>query len=668
MYFIRGRAIRAMGVTVFAGLLLAAIACSGSTETIVVQTVIVPGDTVMVPGDTVVQTVEVEVLVPGDTVVQTVEVEVQIAGETVIQTVVVKEDVVREVLVVRDVVQTVIVELPPSIVVVTATALPAGDTVEPVVQSGTLVIAVPEVGTPSGLVRDAPYWATLADISVQDTMFKTFRGADGGLAQSPSLVESWEQASDNSYTDFTIREGIQFHRGFGELTADDLAYTFNQANPAVTPSSNHDTGGALPPVLAEVLPQSRYVVRFPWVAFNSTTFNNLSDYGEGYGIASKTAIVDNGDEWARQNMIGSGPYVLEDWTAGKGIEVRAAPSHWRKTATIFSVKWLEVAEGSTRRAMLETGEAQIARVEVKDYGPLANEGFVLHPEGVLTDQAFVYGGNYWETVHPTSGNPLTRVRNTGLPWVGDPNDPASMVRSLKVRQALNMAFERDVMNDALAAGLGRPSIMGGISDQDPVFLAHADEWVIPYDPDQSRALIADAGYAPDEILLRFWIGPSGLQREVGEALAAAWAEIGVRTELDLQVYATFRPSRINRTSDQLSFFGAAGSPAVWPSDWLLSAIVALEDGTAGGGFNSGIEIPEASASQVFKLSNSDAAAAFAATEVTKGFEFDQGLWPGVFEVTEAPMYNAVAISSWELDPPGNARVGGAKHPEFITLK
>jgi len=590
------------------------------------------------------------------------------SGETVtvVETVIVVEQVKGDTV---TVIETVIVEEAADVVIVTATPLPAGDVMAPVVQAGTLIIAVPDVGTPSGLIRDAPYWATLADISVQETMFRNFRGDDGGIALSPNLVESWETAADGSYTDFKLREGIMFHRGYGEFTAEDVAYTYNEANPAIQPLSNHDTGGALPPILAEVLPQSDYVVRFPWKAFNAVTFTTtLTDYSEGYGIASKKAIIDNGDEWSRQNMIGTGPYILEDWTQGKGIEVRASAEHWRKTGTIAIVKWLEIPEGSTRRAMLETGEAQIAMVEVKDFGPLAASGFALAPEGVLTDQAFVYGGNYWETEHPTSGNPLTRVRNTDLPWVGDPGDPDSMARSLLVRTALNMAFDREIMNEALADGLGRTSYLGGISDLDPVFLAHTDEWVIEYDPAKSIELIAEAGYAPDEIVLNFWVGPSGLQREVGEALAAAWAEVGVKTNLDLQVYSTFRPSRINRTSDQLSFFGASGSPAVWPGDWLLSAIVANEDGTAGGGFNSGVEIPASSTAQVFKLSSDDAAASFAATEVVKGFQFDQGLWPGVFEVAEAPMYNTSLIESWDLAPPGNTRVGGVKHPEFIVLK
>lgn len=662
MNLIRNRRVRLLGFTALVGLFLAASAC---------------GDDKVV-SETIIQTVIVEQVVT-EQVAQTVivEREVVVAGETIIQTVIIEklvEVIVEKAVEVagETVIQTVIVEQPAEVIVVTATplAVPEGPAA-PVVQSGTLIVAVQLVGTPSGLIRDCPWCATLADISVQETMFRVIRGDDGGLALAPNLVESWTTSTnaDGTFTDFKLREGIMFHRGFGEMTSEDVAYSYNEANPTTQPLSNHDTGGALPPVLAEVIPMSKYVVRFPWVGFNAVTFTTtLSDYSEGYGIHSKSAILANGDDWARRNMIGTGPYILEDWTQGLAIEVRASADHWRKTATIQTVKWLEIPEGSTRRAMLETGEAQIARVEVKDYGPLTADGFLLAQEGVLTDQAFVYGGNYWETVHPTSGVPLTRTRNTDKAWVGDPNDPASMERSLKVRQALNMAFERDVMNEALAAGLGRVSMLGGISDADPVFLAHADEWVIEYNPDMARALIADAGYAPDEIELDFWVGPSGLQREVGEALAAAWAEIGVRTSLDLQVYSTFRPSRINRNSQQLSFFGASGSPSVWPIDWLLSAIVALEDGSPGGGFNSGIEIPEASTAQLFKLSSDDAAASFAATEVVKGFEFDQSLWPGVFEVAEAPLYNPELIESWDLAPPGNTRVGGVKHPEFIVLK
>ncbi len=651
MNLLRRRRVRLIGITALAGMLVAAIACGSDDIVTVIQTVEVPVDRVVT--EQVVQTVIVEKVVT-EQVVQTVVIEKQVTvpGETIIQT--------------------VIVEQAPEVVVVTATPLPVVEgPPAPVVQSGTLIVAVQLVGTPSGLIRDCPWCATLPAVGVQETMFGTFRDDAGAVSLSPMLVESWTTsvADGKTFTDFKLRENIPFHRGFGELTAEDVAFTYNESNPKTQPLSVHDTGGALPPVLDRVLPQSKYVVRFPWVAFNAVTFTTtLSDFSEGYGISSKSAIVANGDDWARKNMIGTGPFVLQDWTQGLAIEVQAVREHWRRTPTIQTVKWLEIPEGSTRRAMLETGEAQIAEVEVKDFPALNADGFELAREGVLTDIAWVYGGNYWETVHPTSGTPLTRTRNTDKAWVGDPNDPASMARSLLVRKALNMAFERDVINEALVGGLGRPSIMGGISDADPVFLANVDKWVIPFDPAKARELLAEANYSDGEIELDFWVGPSGLQREVGEALAAAWAEIGVKTSLDLQAYSTFRPSRINRNSQQLSIFGASGSPSVWPIDWLLSAIVALEDGSSGGGFNSGIEIPEASTAQLFKLSSDDAAASFAATVVVKQFEFEQELWPGAVEVSVAPMFNPDLIESWALNPPGNLRVGGVKQPEWVILK
>ena len=89
MNLIRGRGFRWMAVAMFAGLLSAAIACGGDTET-VIQTVVVEK---VVPGETIIQTVvetvvvEKEVLIDGELVVQTVIVERTVKGDTVTETI-----------------------------------------------------------------------------------------------------------------------------------------------------------------------------------------------------------------------------------------------------------------------------------------------------------------------------------------------------------------------------------------------------------------------------------------------------------------------------------------------------------------------------------------------------------------------------------------------------
>ena len=44
----------------------------------------------------------------------------------------------------------------------------------------------------------------------------------------PMLAESWSLSDDNLTWTFKLRKGIQFHQGFGEMTAEDVLWSFDQ--------------------------------------------------------------------------------------------------------------------------------------------------------------------------------------------------------------------------------------------------------------------------------------------------------------------------------------------------------------------------------------------------------------------------------------------------------
>ena len=48
----------------------------------------------------------------------------------------------------------------------------------------------------------------------------------------PELAYKWEANDDLSEWTFWLREGIQFHNGWGELTADDFLHTVPDTDPA----------------------------------------------------------------------------------------------------------------------------------------------------------------------------------------------------------------------------------------------------------------------------------------------------------------------------------------------------------------------------------------------------------------------------------------------------
>jgi len=49
------------------------------------------------------------------------------------------------------------------------------------------------------------------------------------------LAEKFEPSSDGLRIDFTLKKGIQFHGGYGELTADDVKFSFERIAGLTTP-------------------------------------------------------------------------------------------------------------------------------------------------------------------------------------------------------------------------------------------------------------------------------------------------------------------------------------------------------------------------------------------------------------------------------------------------
>jgi ABC-type transport system substrate-binding protein len=93
-----------------------------------------------------------------------------------------------------------------------------------------------------GWAPDCSSCSQLVGASSHEGLFTSVRTPDGALALEPWLVESWETASDLSFSDFNMREGVQFHHGWGEMTAEDVAWYFNLLNTVTNPESKHDTG------------------------------------------------------------------------------------------------------------------------------------------------------------------------------------------------------------------------------------------------------------------------------------------------------------------------------------------------------------------------------------------------------------------------------------------
>ena len=317
--------------------------------------------------------------------------------------------------------------------------------------------------------------------------------------------------------------------------------------------------------------------------------------------------------------------------------------------------------------MLETGEAQISEIAVDDVPALLEKGFAKAPEAANMGYGIITGGNYWETVHPDSGAPLTR-EIPDRPWTANPADAAAMEKARKVRWALSMAIDREGIAEGLFKGLAEVNYMGGEPALDPLLQARLDKYTIPYDPEGAKQMLADAGYPEGFSGYTFYTRDVGAIRDrIGQAVMATWRQdLNVEFIADSRPYATYRPNYINRTSFELSFrSGLAKEPSTWSNEWYISATSAAPDGSMGGGFNSGIEVPFASEVVKKKVAAKTQQDLVDATYELMDNLHESQVWIGTIDVMSPAIYDPRAICEWDMSPTSNPIV--VRDMEMIVL-
>jgi len=520
-------------------------------------------------------------------VAQTVVVEKPVAIEKVVQQTVVVEKQVEKV-----VQQTVVVEKPIERVLV-ATPTPAPAVVKPT-QSGTLIVALIKVEPPIFLPSESAY---------SSGVFNAFSGVFESLlrrthAEPPAIGDesgegiatAWEVAPDLSKITFKIRSGVSFHKGFGELTAVDVAFSFNDA---IKEGSKFGRAGELKRYMDrwEAVDKNTAVVHLKkgeydaswWTAQDNTNGNFVP-------IVSKAFFDKNGATAALTSMVATGPFEAVNWTGGKELIADAVPAHWRATGKIKRVRYVEIPETSTQRAAFATGEVHVIQPPLKfiqDTTKSVRGSYTVQVDRG-TGQSVVFSGNYWAKVWPEKNETIFPRKgfkpDAEHPWIGDPNNPEQAEKARKVRWALAMAIDRDLVNLIALKGLGEPLYTNsGFRPKDPFW---KDAWLIPYDVEKAKQFLKDAGY-PNCFSFKFQIAPdlpTLITPEVGQAAAQMWQQIGCKVEIEQVAYAARRPSLVDRSMD-IPWLMQSESSHAFMSDSKYHAMI------PSAGFNYGIELP-----------------------------------------------------------------------------
>ncbi len=484
----------------------------------------------------------------------------------------------------------------------------------------------------------------------------------------PMLVTAFTLDPDLSGRTLTIREGVQFHGGFGEMTAEDVAWSMNDANAAITPDSIHGQAGDFAALFGSN----------PWIAMNSNTVafefsffdprwnsNFLNESAQALSIFSTAARDQMGEDWLRDHIIATGPFQVVEWIQDTQAILEKVPyTHWRHNAEVDQLTFIEVTSEATRIALLSTGEVDAASVSLANSAAMVRGGFATQGSGLGVQEGVFFSGNLWETVHGSTGQLLDLSGHyvQDLPWIGNPRAGQhqadfpmdDLEQARLVRQALARSVDRNLINEVLLNGRGWPNYVEYFDITNPRWQS---QWEYPFDPDEAESLLDQAGFpraggSGTRFEMPFYIGPElgggqGISGDIGDAIAGFWQDIGISVPVLKYPYSVFRPTIVARANTTPWLTSCDEGKSTWPWDWPKGLVMTS---LTRGGFGCGIEDPTILQFRNMTAQEPDPQERAEINDQVAQYLFDQALAVGFVVVPDFITYNPHSIESWEMSP------------------
>jgi peptide/nickel transport system substrate-binding protein len=360
---------------------------------------------------------------------------------------------------------------------------------------GSLVFARTQSPTSLDLHREI----TANNAFAIDKIFEPLLAFDAEGEIEPWLASDYSASEDGLVWTFTLREGVTFSDG-SPLTPADVVYSLER---------HLEVGGPLPlgaPVTSvEAQGEDTVVITLsaPYTPFAA----ELAGFSNGILPADLGGID---EETFFKDPVGTGPFVVDEWTEGGDISFTANESYWQEGKPYLDeVVYRLVQDDNQLVAQLQSGQ-----VDVIDTVSSAN---------VATLQA--------NTSLAVSITPGWQVEELFF------NTLDEHFQDRDVRRAVSYALDREGIVEATS--FGTAEVAGSVL---PPSIPGYDGSIttLDYDVDAAKAALADSAF-PDGFTTKLLVASGNdLRAQEAQIIQAQLAEIGITVEIESIDLAAFR--------------------------------------------------------------------------------------------------------------------------------
>ncbi|RVM17881.1 ABC transporter substrate-binding protein [Sinorhizobium meliloti] len=339
-------------------------------------------------------------------------------------------------------------------------------------------------------------WAIPITTNVFDTLVRRDfmnKGEGTGRGAVPGLAVSW-RSIDERTLEMKLRPNVKFQDGEA-LTSEDVKYTFERI---LDPKSAYTTARSQLGTIVSVDALDPETVVFHTKEPDAILVDLLAT--PAASIVPKTYIETVGLTEFGQHPVGTGPYKVQKFSSNQQVNLGSNDDYWGGKPPASNITFKVVPEVSARITALINGEADIIT-------------------SVPPDQLKAIGGQ--SCCQITSVLVNSQVLNY--------NTSNAILKNRTLRQAMNLAIDRDLLSKALWDG--KAQVLRSHQYPEWGTLYDDSRAPTPFDKKAAADLVKQSGYNGEEI--QFYTHPAYYNNGLAaaQAIAEMWKDVGINARV-----------------------------------------------------------------------------------------------------------------------------------------
>jgi len=327
---------------------------------------------------------------------------------------------------------------------------------------------------------------------VMPRLYETLVTSGPNLEPVAKLATSWTMTDPTTW-EFKIRAGVKFHKG-QDLTVEDVKWSYDHI-------MNKDVGHPAARYLGEV--KSVDIVDKETIRFKLSSPNVVFPNQQHWCYIHHRSTADQPKDYLKQNVNGTGPFMLDSWQPDKEMKLVRHPNYWKTDRPYLdAITMVVFPEEASALAALRAGKIDFITLEDPSNYQLLKDDATFN---LLTVPA--NGGNFWCF-----------------------NGAKKPMDDIKVRQAISSAINREEVIQLVGGGLG---VVSGVVTPafKELYVSPSDLPFFKYDPELAKTLLKESSVGGGFKMDCLYINTLPIMKNGAQLFKQYMEAVGIQVEL-----------------------------------------------------------------------------------------------------------------------------------------